>query len=216
MKPLLQDVEDVIAFYKSKSELSTDADLPEGTYIYRTASFILHIPDPYFSQPPLDVERKHHFNNIAQRYRMPEDIPARDLQAYAVFLFHEYRGGMGSRDGDVALRIDRLYDLMIEKNPVLAAVPIYKDSLEQKYHVVMGAISAFNLGDIQHFVSGKTGIVSRKDPAWQVMNQRLEASGIETYWVPSMLTLRDMSQQLFQQKCAKELKSPGRPSAPKP
>lgn len=209
MKPLLQDVEDVLDFYKSKSALSTDPDLPEGTYVFRTSSFLLYIPDPYFSQPPLDVERKHHFNNIAQRYQMPEDIPARDLQSYAVFLFHEYRSGM-SRDNEIAARIDRLYDSIIEKNPVLAAVPIYKDSLEQKYHVVMGAISAFNLDDIQHFVSGKTGIVSRKNPAWQVMNQRLEAKGIETFWVPSMQTMRRMSQQKFEQECAKALKSPGR------
>lgn len=215
MKSLLQDVRDTIAFYKSKAAPAQGSDLPEGTYVYKTLSFILYIPDPDFFQPPVDLERKHHFNDIAQRYRMPEGIPARDLQAYAVFLFHECRDNTDCASS-AGKKICHLYDRLLDLNPVLRSVPVQPGSLEQRYHVAMGAISAFNVGDIRHFVEGKTGLVSRADPAWRHLSETLERNGIEPQWIPSMQTLNELTRQTAARKQANGTESPPRPSAPKP
>lgn len=94
----------------------------------------------------------------------------------------------------------KCYETLEELNPELSVLTPQIETHHQRWGVVNGALSRFNIPDIKCFsIDGTTGVEARKDPAWSRRQEQLESeAGSPTYWIPSPSTQHLILQQTRQ------------------
>ncbi len=172
----------------------------------------LAFPNPDFTQPPRELEKKLGLSGLAGNYYMPSGMKAEALQTYVLALRQ-----MGLR-GEVTVqqethRLAQIFALLVADNRVLDALCVDKHDRQKIYEVVRGITSGYNVRDIQFFHDVRSGAQARQDPAYAALWTEVAQQGVDlTGWIPAPSTLRDIRQQL----AAKSLQSkPGGASQPR-
>lgn len=206
---LAQEILQTIAHYKALGGSETVIRHPEtGEHVtlLKKGGAFCYIPDPTFHQPAVKLERRHGFTGLAQHYIFPGGLAPDIVETYGDVLEHAYRCGDISR----AEQGEKLQALACEiraLNPDLAVLPINLKSRTQCYDLIQGATSAFNPQDIRHYMQGNSLTTSFDRVSYRLQYARLSAEGLVLGWVPSPLTLRKISQEIFSAKCAFAIES---------
>jgi hypothetical protein len=184
MKDPTQDILDAIAAYRKQAgELISPAfDIVLNNKLY---------------QPPVDFENTYGLDGISQPYLLPEGLTSADLQTYAL-LIRQTEITAVQRLG----KMTAVWGILAAYNPELEKLSYQPQDAGMLYHMVMGVASAFNVSDIQHFISSPSKVKARvmeNSPEFikltDVFN-RYAASGQPNFkWVAAPATL-----QLIQDK----------------
>lgn len=152
-------------------------------------------------QPALRFQQAQRLSHVAGDYAMPAGLDARDVEAYVLSVFWAARNDhIGA--GEMAGRLQKITAKLLQLNPQLNDLRFDRAAARSCFDVCMGVTSVFNLDDIQHFIDGKVGYVSLKDPAYRAQHNRILAACGHMHWVPSPATMTRIETQLQDRKAA--------------
>ncbi|MCE9507290.1 MAG: hypothetical protein K8R48_03100 [Alphaproteobacteria bacterium] len=159
------------------------------------------IPDRDFCQPPVDFEKKYSLTGVSQRYRLPEGLSPRDLQNYALLSWRKESLTVAEQQE----RLAGVWHLLTAYNPELNKVLHDPQDTDTLFHAIMGVASAFNIEDIQGFISSAT----QPHRAWEmektsefiklteVFNHYAIPDRLNLRWVASPVTLRSIRDKII-------------------
>jgi hypothetical protein len=151
-------------------------------------------PDSGFYQPPVEFEKKHNLTGISQWYSLPAGLSPRDLQSYALLSWRKENLTAAEQQE----RLAGVWHLLTAYNPELKKIIHDRQDTDALYHAIMGVASAFNIKDIQGFISNSTqphrAWEMEKTPEFikltEVFNRCAGPEGLNLKWVAAPATLR--------------------------
>ena len=203
MDDLVKEIRAAIDRFKTRGDVFTCEKTGRATFKVTTAEagmldHELYIPNPYFTQPPLALESRFGFSNIAGRYALPAGLDAENLQTYANVLRHQNIAGEISEavyDG----KLGEVLAALIARNSDLANIDIKEGVPQQKFDVILGVASAFNVKDIQSYLDGLDRGTAMRDARYKTAFESVqEVTRVD--WTPCFSTLDNIARQIFFKK----------------
>lgn len=155
----------------------------------------LRLPSREHDQPARRFATRHGFKDIAGDWRLPQGLRAQDVEAYILCLRWALRFAQ-LPPADYIARQERLLDRLFTLNPQLRRLRFDRKDTRKGFDLVMGVTSGFNTDDIQHFIDGKVGYISRQDPAYARQSDRIERIFGHMEWVPAPVTMAKIEAQI--------------------
>ena len=162
----------------------------------------INIPDPYFSQPAVEFEENYNVKGISQNYILPQGISADTLQSY--MLINRFRTDIDQKEK--IKNSNAVYKTITKLNPVLKKINDKIENNDQKYFLIMGVASAFNLDDIDTFIFRKSlkTPVDKMESSLEFKNltatfnryNKDEGAELELYWIAAPQTLKTIRKTL--------------------
>jgi hypothetical protein len=149
-------------------------------------------------QPPVEFEKTCGLAGISQHYILPEGLTSADLQTYALLLGQ-------TETGQRLEKLTEVWDALVSCNPELKKISSSPRGAVSLYHRVMGVASAFNISDIQHFISspGAKAQEMEKSPEFkkltEVFNRYAAPEKLNLKWVAAPETLRLIQNKVISQ-----------------
>lgn len=153
------------------------------------------VPNPHFSQPAIDAERRYGLSGIGRQYRMPEGLTPQELESYSSIVCHAVTHGEMSGE-DALCRFQRVKAALSMLTPELQTLAFDEQNVYIFGDFFNGIASAFNVSDIQSYLVNITGHVTGNISGYGEMESRLALQGYDFSWVPSMKTLQEIDLQI--------------------
>jgi len=153
-----------------------------------------------FRQPPVDFEKKYGLIGISQYYRLPEGLSSAALDSYSVLLHKNFPEEQG------LMKMNEAWDELKELNLILKKINYDAGNISMMYNLLMGVASAFNIRDIQHFISDPRAAGSKMRASAefgslvQIFNYASRPAEFGFGWVASPKTIAYIREQAESKK----------------
>lgn len=205
MEGLVRDIQQTIAEIRQKGHAETHARTGKVVQVFNRRAvngtvLRLCVPNPDFTQPPVELEAARGITGISQHYKMPGGLPAEHVETYLLSL--RQRAEAGEISGEYRdARTRQAFTAICAENPELHRLRFDKDDVNQAYKAARGAISACNIKDIQFFLDIEQGADAYRDPAYRQLREEV---GPLTGWTPAKDTLQSIIVKTEQRQQARE------------